>query len=147
MALTFNIIGYEAMEKPVVIAITLCWVRHFNGNQLNSLIKDCNELLAELFEKNPYKLPSALKELEGTTHIFQFHFDTNSTSRKKDFVLDTVFTNTILPLTPPVKHVEPKPISPELPKPIMLTETPIRALSRTASNQFDPQLNITTPSQ
>nr|GEU49652.1 hypothetical protein [Tanacetum cinerariifolium] len=118
------------------------------SNQVNSLIKDCNELLAELFDKNPYNLPSALKELEGTTHIFQFHFDTNNTSRKKDFVLHTVFTNTILSLpTPPIEHAEPKPISPELPKLVMLTETPSPALSRTVSNQFDPQLNITSPSQ
>ncbi|GJV93168.1 DNA helicase [Tanacetum coccineum] len=34
------------------------------SNQVNSLIKDCNELLAELSDKNPYHLPSALKELE-----------------------------------------------------------------------------------
>ncbi|GJZ90441.1 hypothetical protein Tco_0662368 [Tanacetum coccineum] len=116
------------------------------GNQVNSLIKDCNELLAELSDKNPYHLPSALKELEGTTHIFQFHFDTNNTSRKKDFVLDTVFTNTILPLpTPPNEHAEPEPVLTELPKPVMLTETPNPALSRTANNQL--QLNITSPSQ
>nr|GEV63800.1 hypothetical protein [Tanacetum cinerariifolium] len=109
------------------------------SNQVDSLIKDCNELLAELSKKNPYNLPSVLKELEGTTHIFQFHFDTNSTTRKKDFVLDTVFTNTILSvLTPTIKHAEPKPISPELPQPVILTEAASPTLSTTASNQFDP---------
>ncbi|GKD57581.1 DNA helicase [Tanacetum coccineum] len=93
------------------------------SNQVNSLIKDCNELLAELSDKNPYHLPSALKELE-------------------------VFPNTILPLpTLPVEHVEPEPVSPQLPKPVILTEPPSPALSRTANNQFDPQLNITNLSQ
>nr|GEY47962.1 nucleic acid-binding, OB-fold protein [Tanacetum cinerariifolium] len=164
MALTFNITEYEDMEKPVIIAITSCWVRHFNDtlfellhsqycnnikpsvtntitytglqlsatsathyylnpniletyhikehNQVDSLIKDCNELLAELSDKNPYNLPSALKELE-------------------------------------VEHAEPKPkpISPELPQPVILTEVASPSLSRTASNEFDPQLNITSPSQ
>ncbi|GJZ69210.1 DNA helicase [Tanacetum coccineum] len=116
MALTFDIREYEAMEKPVVIAVSSCWVRHFNetrsssgiqfqhakimglnqlqpigdgsgticltcfSNQANSLIKDCNELLAELSDKNPYHLPPTLKELEDT----------------------------ILPLpAPPVEHTEP----------------------------------------
>nr|GEX32870.1 DNA helicase [Tanacetum cinerariifolium] len=174
LALTFNITEYEAMEKPVILAVTSCWVRRFNGlqlsgtsathyylnpnipktynikehNQVDSLIKDCNELLAELSDKNPYNLPSVLKELEGTTHIFQFHFDTNSTTRKKDFVLDTVFTNTRLSVpTPTIEHAEPKPISPELPQPVILTEAASPTLSTTVSNQFDPQLNITSPSQ
>nr|GEY00810.1 hypothetical protein [Tanacetum cinerariifolium] len=35
MALTFNITEYEDMEKPVIIAVTSCWVRHFNGLQLS----------------------------------------------------------------------------------------------------------------
>ncbi|GKA47493.1 DNA helicase [Tanacetum coccineum] len=39
------------------------------SNQANSLVKDCSELLNELPDKNPYQLPSTLKELEGTTHI------------------------------------------------------------------------------
>ncbi|GKA12140.1 DNA helicase [Tanacetum coccineum] len=79
--------------------------------QANSLIKDCNDLLAKLPDRNPYQLPPALKELEGTTHIFQFHFDTNSTSRRKDFVLDTVFKKIALPLPAPlVEHVAPEPV-------------------------------------
>ncbi|GKC51828.1 reverse transcriptase domain-containing protein [Tanacetum coccineum] len=35
MALTFDIREYESMEKPVVIAISSYWVRHFNGLQLS----------------------------------------------------------------------------------------------------------------
>ncbi|GKD39198.1 DNA helicase [Tanacetum coccineum] len=35
MALTFNIREYKNMEKPVVIAVSSCWVRHFNGLQLS----------------------------------------------------------------------------------------------------------------
>ncbi|GJT11731.1 nucleic acid-binding, OB-fold protein [Tanacetum coccineum] len=35
MALNFNMQEYEAMEKPVVIAVSSCWVRQFNGLQLS----------------------------------------------------------------------------------------------------------------
>ncbi|GJZ43803.1 DNA helicase [Tanacetum coccineum] len=34
------------------------------SNEANSLVKDCSELLNELPDKNPYQLPSTLKELE-----------------------------------------------------------------------------------
>nr|GEV99382.1 DNA helicase [Tanacetum cinerariifolium] len=39
------------------------------SNNANTLIKDCDDILAELLDKDQYKLPSALKELEGTTHV------------------------------------------------------------------------------
>ncbi|GKD44352.1 DNA helicase [Tanacetum coccineum] len=35
MALNFNLREYEAMEQPVVIAVSSCWVRQFNGIQLS----------------------------------------------------------------------------------------------------------------
>ncbi|GKB15919.1 DNA helicase [Tanacetum coccineum] len=249
MALEFNVKEYEKMEKPVVIAVSSYWVRHFNGlqisgtsathyylnpniletnhikeqyqqlsntvpvlninnqrhedleqekfqnrfplatllevnpqnyqgiqtqyarimdlnqlqhigdgsgtisltcfsNEANSLVKDCTELLNELPDKNPYQLPLALKELEGTTHTFQFHFDINSTLKRKVFILDTVFTNIVPPLlTPPAEYTVPKPISTELPTAVMRTETCTPALSRTASNEFEPQQQIRTPLQ
>ncbi|GJX26467.1 DNA helicase [Tanacetum coccineum] len=52
------------------------------SNQANSLIRDCNELLAELSNKDPYQLPSTLRDLECTAHIFQFHFDAGNTTTK-----------------------------------------------------------------
>ncbi|GJV80955.1 hypothetical protein Tco_1516825 [Tanacetum coccineum] len=107
--LNFNMQEYEAIEKPVVIAVSSCWVRRFNGLQLsrmstthyymntntpetyhirqhycfkaiigdgtttisvtcfndqaNSLTKDCNELLVELSDRDPYHLPSTMKDL------------------------------------------------------------------------------------
>ncbi|GKD98510.1 nucleic acid-binding, OB-fold protein [Tanacetum coccineum] len=192
MALSFNVREYEEMEKPVIIAVSSCLVKQFNGlqlsgtsathyylnpnipetyhikqqyqqlattvpvlnidyqryqnleaekksepisisypscsqptkllgdgsgtislaclsNQPNCLVKDINELLAETPDINPYHLPAALKELEGTTHIFQFHFDVNSTSNRKVFVLDTVFKETVLPLPAPPIALEPLP--------------------------------------
>ncbi|GJW08873.1 hypothetical protein Tco_1571296 [Tanacetum coccineum] len=118
------------------------------SNEANSLVKDCAELLNELSDKNPYQLPSTLKELEGTTHTFQFHFDINSTLKRKVFVLDTVFTNVVLPLpTQPVKHTEPEPTSIEPPTAVIPTETYVPALSKTASNEYNPQQHIRSPSQ
>ncbi|GJS95957.1 DNA helicase [Tanacetum coccineum] len=61
------------------------------SNQANTLTRDIHEVLAELADKNPYHIPESLRQLEGTTHTFQFYFDTLSTSRRPDFVLDTVF--------------------------------------------------------
>nr|GEY30886.1 DNA helicase [Tanacetum cinerariifolium] len=79
----------------------------------NSLIKDCTELLAELPDKNPYQLPSTLKELEA----------------------------------PPVEDTTPKPVPTELPNTVILTDTFSPTLSRNASNEFNPEQTITTPSQ
>ncbi|GKC59086.1 hypothetical protein Tco_1086684 [Tanacetum coccineum] len=108
------------------------------SNQANSLIIDCNELLAELSNKDPYQLPSTLRDLEGTAHIFQFYFDAGSTSNRRDFVLDRVFKNTVLPLpAPPVQNITLVPTPTEqlehtpLPKPLS------PALSTTTSNEPD----------
>ncbi|GJY61564.1 DNA helicase [Tanacetum coccineum] len=118
------------------------------SNQANSLIKDCNELLTELPKKNSYELPSTLKDLEGTARIFQFHFDINNTSKRKDFVLDIVFQKTILPLlAAPVQHATVERISAEQPKPVAPLETSSPASSTTGSNEFNPQENINDPSQ
>ncbi|GJW62713.1 DNA helicase [Tanacetum coccineum] len=35
MALNFNLREYEAMKKPIVIAVRSCWVKQFNGLQLS----------------------------------------------------------------------------------------------------------------
>nr|GEU61310.1 DNA helicase [Tanacetum cinerariifolium] len=71
------------------------------SDNTNTLIKDCDDILAELPDKDQYKLPFALKDLEGTTHVFQFHFNSGSSSRRRDLVLDRVFKSTVLPLPAP----------------------------------------------
>ncbi|GKD68704.1 hypothetical protein Tco_1322794 [Tanacetum coccineum] len=87
------------------------------------LIRDCNDILAELPNKNPYELPSALTNLEGTTHVFQFHFDSGSTSRRRDLVLDKVLETAVLPLpAPPPQVVPPEAIVQEQPKVTQVSE-------------------------
>ncbi|GJU35943.1 DNA helicase [Tanacetum coccineum] len=192
MALNFNVREYEAVEKPVIIAVSSCWVKQFNGLQLsgtsathyylnpnipetyhikqqaiigdgsgtisfacfskqaNCLVKDINELLAECLDRNPYHLPPALKELEGTTYIFQFHFDVNSTSSRKVFVLDTVFKETVLPLpAPPIAPIAPEPVPRQTmfpdPTPTPPTDTiPTLSLSDEAPQEL-PNLSSTAP--
>ncbi|GJT02293.1 DNA helicase [Tanacetum coccineum] len=118
------------------------------SNQANALVKDCNELLTELSTRNPYELPSILKDLEGTARIFQFHFEINSTSKRKDFVLDKVFEKTMLPLpAPPIQNATVEHITTEQPKPVALLETSSPALSTTGTNEFNLQKNITDPLQ
>ncbi|GJR38151.1 hypothetical protein Tco_1213835 [Tanacetum coccineum] len=77
------------------------------SDQANTLIRDCNDILAELPNKDPHELLSALKDLEGTTHVFQFHFDSESISRRRDLVLDRVFKSAMLPLPAPPPQVIP----------------------------------------
>ncbi|GKA16860.1 hypothetical protein Tco_0696697 [Tanacetum coccineum] len=118
------------------------------SNQANSLTRDCTEVLADLPDKNPYQLPPNLKSLEGTSHIFQFHFDSTSTSRKIFFVLDKVFKDTILPLpAPPIQHALPEPTFTEQPEPTPLAKPLSPALSTTATNELNPQENIIASSQ
>ncbi|GJZ87919.1 hypothetical protein Tco_0659701 [Tanacetum coccineum] len=155
MALNFNMQEYEAMEKLVVIAVSSCWVRRFNGDgtttisltcfsdQVNSLTKDCNELLAELPDKDPYHLPSTLKELEDTAHIFQFHFDGGSTSKRRDFVLDKVFKKTPLLLpAPPVQNTLPTATLAEQQEYMPPPKAHSPALLTTANNE--PDINEAT---
>nr|GEX69255.1 hypothetical protein [Tanacetum cinerariifolium] len=173
MALNFNVSEYDSMEKPVIIAVSSCYINRYNGlpqkllsilsahknigimksawhvdknskksnpfqnartmdhkqlkltvnvndgstttsitcfsDQANTLTRDVNEVLAELTDKNPFTLPPSLRELEGTTHIFQFHFDTMVTSRRPGFILDNVFEHPVLALPPPAPIQAPEP--------------------------------------
>ncbi|GJY85202.1 DNA helicase [Tanacetum coccineum] len=93
------------------------------SDNTNTLIRECNDILAELPNKDPYELPSALKDLEGTTHVFQFHFDSGSSSRRRDLVLDRVFETPVLPLpAPPTQIIAPEPLIEEQPRASQVSE-------------------------
>ncbi|GKE37484.1 hypothetical protein Tco_1460889 [Tanacetum coccineum] len=134
--------GYSLLEAIVSDETATISITCFS-NQANSLIKDVHELLAEISDKKPYHLPQSLKQLEGSTHTFQFYFDIMSTSRRPDFVLDTVFPNIPLalpapPLGIPMEH-------PELilhPPSTQILETPNP--DPTAVPIIEPQPQITT---
>ncbi|GJT36825.1 DNA helicase [Tanacetum coccineum] len=176
MAVNFNLQEYKALERPVVIAVSSCWVRRFHRLQLsgtsathyylnpnipetlhirqvycfkaiindgtatmsvtcfsdntNTLIRECHDVLAELANKDPYEFPSALRDLEGTTHVFQFHFDSGSSSRRRDLVLDRVFETPALPLPAPPPQIIP-------------SETPIEEQPRT-TQVSEPPLPLST---
>nr|GEX97786.1 hypothetical protein [Tanacetum cinerariifolium] len=108
------------------------------SDQANSLTSDCNELLAELIDKYPYHLPSTLKELEDTTHIFQLHFDSESTKRKRDCILYRVFKHQPLPLpAPPVESVTLPSTSHDQPEQMPKPKPASPALSTSTSNEPD----------
>ncbi|GKD02616.1 hypothetical protein Tco_1177590, partial [Tanacetum coccineum] len=71
------------------------------SNKANTLTKDCDQVLPEIEHEDRYQLLPSQKELEGTKHIFQFHFDTGITAKRPDFVLDTVFDINPPPLPGP----------------------------------------------
>ncbi|GJW13242.1 phospholipase-like protein, partial [Tanacetum coccineum] len=103
------------------------------SNQANTLTRDVHEVLAEQEDRNPYHIPKSLRQVEGTTRTFQFHFDTLSTSRRPDFVLDTVFQDDPLPLpAPPAPRS--LPIPPEQ-MPLEAANPLSPALSTAASNE------------
>ncbi|GJQ94767.1 DNA helicase [Tanacetum coccineum] len=199
MAQQFDVREYEAMEKPVVIAVSSCYINRYIGLQLsgtlathyylnpnipetyqikqieldsqqrrpstqsaakdvgtmrsahdqaNTLTTDINEVLAGLVDKDPYTLPPSLKQLEGTTHTFQFHFDVVVSTRRPVFILDKVFPNTILALSPPVVTETPDPYTATETEPIT---TPIESLAvetsnlQTAAENPQTQTAIQTP--
>ncbi|GJX91652.1 DNA helicase [Tanacetum coccineum] len=94
------------------------------SDNTNTLRRECHDVLAELANKDPYEFPSALRDLEGTTHVFQFHFDSGSSSRRRDLVLDRVFETPALPLPAPPPQIIP-------------SETPIEEQSRTTQQVTD----------
>lgn len=47
--------------------------------------------MKSLIEKNPYRPPPELTTLEGTTHLFQLHFDPDHTKENQKFILDTTW--------------------------------------------------------
>ena len=49
------------------------------SNEANSLLKDCTELLQSQPDQDPYEYPPEILGLEGTTKIFQLHYDLEST--------------------------------------------------------------------
>nr|GEY42295.1 hypothetical protein [Tanacetum cinerariifolium] len=95
-----------------------------NNVQLNSKAKDL------------YRLPSTLKDLEGPTHTFQFHFDSGSTSKRRDFILEIVFKPTTLSLTAPsAQNIAPASKSQEQPEQVQPPKPLSPALSTIASNE------------
>nr|GEW75549.1 hypothetical protein [Tanacetum cinerariifolium] len=78
-------------------------------DQAYTLTRNVNEVVAELEDKNPFALPLCLQQLQGTTHIFQFHFNTMNSSRRPDFVLDKVFPTPTLALPQPEPIHTPEP--------------------------------------
>lgn len=53
------------------------------SDEANCIVKYCNELMKDLRNKDPYKPPKELTDLEGTTHLFQLNFAPESTKEKK----------------------------------------------------------------
>nr|GEW73992.1 putative reverse transcriptase domain-containing protein [Tanacetum cinerariifolium] len=91
---------------------------------------------AELQGKDLYRLPSTLKDLEGPTHTFQSHFDSGSTSKRRDFVLEIVFKPTMLSLTAPsAQNIAPASKSQEQPEQMQPSKPLSPALSTIASNE------------
>ncbi|GJX26370.1 hypothetical protein Tco_0232666 [Tanacetum coccineum] len=69
--------------------------------EAHTFVRECNEVVNEAHDKDPYHLPPALKELEGTTHVLQFHFDKGAKLGQPDFKLNSVFKPKTLALMPP----------------------------------------------
>ena len=76
------------------------------SNEANSLLKDCKQLLQSQADQDPYAYPAKILGLEGTTKIFQLHYDLESTKEKQIFVLDTCWDDLPLPVAEIPAHAE-----------------------------------------
>lgn len=54
----------------------------------HSLLPPITELLSYVSERDPYKIPSIVRDLENTNHRFTLHFSNGSRKRYPRFILD-----------------------------------------------------------
>ena len=54
------------------------------------MVTECTRVVSEQGHTDPYTLPPHLIALEGTIHLFQLHFSTESTKENPVYILDTV---------------------------------------------------------
>ena len=54
------------------------------------MVTECNKVVSEQGFIDLYTLPPVVTTLEGTTHLFQLHYSTDSTKEDPVYILDTV---------------------------------------------------------
>ena len=54
------------------------------------MVTECNKVVSEQGFTDLYTLPPVLTALEGTTHLFQLHYSTDSTKDNPVYILNTV---------------------------------------------------------
>ncbi|GJU82087.1 hypothetical protein Tco_1284452 [Tanacetum coccineum] len=69
--------------------------------QADTMTTDWNNVLATIENKDTYQPPYCLEKLEGRTHVFQFHFDTGTTSKRPAIILNAVLDSNPMALLPP----------------------------------------------
>lgn len=68
------------------------------------MVTECNKVVSEQGFTDPYALPPVLTALEGTIHLFQLHYATNSTKENQIYILDTVMETGPHLLIQPEEH-------------------------------------------
>ncbi|GJX31073.1 hypothetical protein Tco_0240928 [Tanacetum coccineum] len=68
--------------------------------EAHKIITDCNTIVDELDNKDPYHHPPPLKTVEGTKHDIQFHLNAGNRLGQADFILDEVLDGKPLSLMP-----------------------------------------------
>ncbi|GJU84055.1 hypothetical protein Tco_1291601 [Tanacetum coccineum] len=93
MAMNFNVQEYESMENPVVIAVSSCWVRRFNGLQLYGTSATYYHLSPNIPET--YHIKQLYQELTGTQPILnidnQRYEDLDQEKNRNQFPLVALF--------------------------------------------------------
>ncbi|GKA13049.1 hypothetical protein Tco_0692595 [Tanacetum coccineum] len=64
----------------------------------HDFVPDCNEVVNETKDKDTHHVPDALKQVENTTPIFQYHFGKGARPGDPEFNLDAVIKPTTQPL-------------------------------------------------
>ncbi|KAJ9559006.1 hypothetical protein OSB04_013620 [Centaurea solstitialis] len=58
---------------------------------------NCNELVKELGNPDPHRIPPAIDAIKGITHIFQFHFNPLCKKGSVEFILDGILDDVAQP--------------------------------------------------
>lgn len=94
------------------------------SNEAHSMVTQCNKVVSEQGYTDPYTLPAVLTALEGTIHLFQLHFATESTKNNPLYILDTVMETGPHLLIPPAEDAIVNPIDIQTENQVLLLTAP-----------------------
>ena len=100
------------------------------SNESHSMITECSKVVSEQGHTDPYTLPPVLIALEGTTHLFQLHFATESRKEHPLYILDTMLETGPQLLPAPPENAPPTVAVTETEKEMLLLTGPETEIHR-----------------
>ncbi|GKB71935.1 hypothetical protein Tco_0933347 [Tanacetum coccineum] len=105
---TTGICFRAVIDDSTGVATVTCF-----STEAHTFVPYCNEVVNGADNKDTHHVPTALKQLENTTYIFQYHFGKGARPEDPDFTLDVAFKPSpqpLLSLPPPPHSTTPPPL-------------------------------------